>query len=102
MNCEPREVELGAPVYFKITGAKVRVRVELDDLMLALGPEEEGLFWHAAVRRLPFVYEKDGTNYPHTIPVDSAPDRMVLNPAAPPPPWAIPGEPPATWVPRGN
>ncbi len=73
--------------------------MQLDDLMLTVVPGVE-LPWHAAVRRLPFIYEKDGINYPRTTPVDVAPDVIVLNPD--PMPLVIPGEPPAIWVPRSD
>lgn len=108
-GCDPRTVDMldpvDYPVDFSITGAEVRVRVELDELMLAVDPGEE-LPWHAVVRRLPFVYEKGGINYPYTVGVDHAPNVIVRNPDPGLPlirkyPHPL-AEPPAIWVPRGD
>lgn len=99
-DCDPRKAERGDDVDFWIDGDTVRVRVQLDDLMLTVAPGVE-LPWYATVRRLPFIWEKDGINYTHTTPVDVAPDVIARNPN-PPPPWIITPEPPAIWVPRGD
>ena len=104
LTCVPREVQVGDPIEdFSITGAEVRVQVELDDLMLAVGPEEE-LLWHAGVRRLPFVWKLDGVHKWKTITVDVAPNVIVLVDPGPPPDIVAqpdpPAELPAEWVPR--
>ena len=82
--------------YFSITGAVVRVKVPLEDLMLAFDPEDEVLKWHAATRLLAFVHP----TYPNTITVDTAPNRLVPNPSPPPPYTSDGGEGPAIFVPR--
>ncbi len=91
-NCDPRTVERGDDVDFWIDGDTVRVRVQLDDLLLAVAPGVE-LPWHAAVRRMPFVHPE----YTRTVPVDVAPDVIARNPS--PPPLITHPEPPAIWVP---
>lgn len=100
-DCDPRTVELGDPVDFRIEDDTVRVRVELDDLLLTVDPEVE-LEWHAAVRRLPFVHP----TYTRTVTVDVAPDVIVRNPDPGLPlirkyPHPL-AEPPAIWVPRSD
>jgi len=91
-SCDPRTIEPGDPVEFRFTKDGVRARVKQDDLMLATSGDK--IIWHAAVRRLPFVF----AGYPNTIPVDVAPDVLALN--SEPPPFMLHPEDPATWVPR--
>ncbi|MFC1981561.1 hypothetical protein ACFLVN_04900 [Chloroflexota bacterium] len=110
VTCVPREVQVGDSIEdFSITGAVVRVQVELDDLMLAVGSEEELLPWHAATRRLPFVWSlTPPESLWKTITVDIAPNRIVLVdpgdwPFTPPVVVGDPNplaEPPAIFEPR--
>ena len=74
----------------------VKVRVALADLLTAT--DENGtLVWHAAVRRVPFIYPPGCTetlppNCWNTTAADYAPDVVKFD--------GTTAEPPATWVPR--
>lgn len=97
-KCNPRTLDKGDPVPFKIIWNTVMVQVLLDDLATAIDPNFGYLEWYAAVRRVPFIYMPLGyPNFPHTVPVDFAPDVEAFNPS--PPPILINPEEPATWEP---
>ena len=98
-QCFPREIEIDTdtPVAFQFTDDIVKVRVPLADLLTAT--DETGtLMWHAAVRRVPFIYYRDQVQITHTVAVDYAPDIQAFNPTPPPP--IIQPEDFATWEPR--
>ncbi len=100
-SCSPtRTIERGDPVEVRFSEDGVRARVQLDDLIQTTSGEE--IRWHAAVRRLPFVWDFPdtiGVDYANTIGVDYAPDVVALN-SLPPPPFLVNPQPPATWQPR--
>jgi hypothetical protein len=74
-SCVPRTIVRGDPVPFKFIWKGARVRVALDDLLTAINPDPGYLEWHAAVRRIPFIYHPQGLpNFPNTAAVDYAPD----------------------------
>jgi hypothetical protein len=99
-NCNPRQItEAESIADWNFTTDGVMVRVALDDLLEATD-DGKTLVWHAAVRRLPFVYTlSDGTEITHTVAVDYAPDVVELSDT---PPYYVTNHPEeeATWVPR--
>jgi hypothetical protein len=92
---DPRAIEIGLPVPFKFTKDGVKVRVALSDLLTA-ADETGTLIWHAAVRRVPFIYTIDATSF-RTVAVDYAPDVLSL---VDPSPFIAYPEVSATWEPR--
>jgi hypothetical protein len=88
-ECTPdRKIERGDPVPFKIIWNGVMVRVLLDDLATAIDPDPGYLEWHAAVRRVPFIYPPGcmQTNACwNTAAVDYAPDVLEFLPCPPGP-----------------
>ncbi len=99
-SCDPRviEVDYAHPLPLTFTPDGLRVRVPLADLLTA-ADETGTLMWHAAVRRVPFIYITPlGTQFTHTTAVDYAPDVFEFN-LTPPPPVVQP-EDFATWEPR--
>jgi hypothetical protein len=98
-NCNPRQItEAESIADWNFTTDGVMVRVALDDLLEATD-DGRTLVWHAAVRRVPFVYTlNDGTEIKNTVAVDYAPDVVELIDT---PPYVINHpEEEATWVPR--
>ncbi len=98
-SCEPRviDVDYDHPLPLTFTPDGVRVRVPLADLLTAADATGT-LLWHAAVRRVPFIYTTpSGTQFTHTTAVDYAPDVFELIPT---PPYFIQPEEFATWEPR--
>ena len=75
-NCNPRESELGPPIAFNFSSDRKTVSVQVDicDLVSRAG---ESLTWYSGVRRIAF----SNPTFPNTIPVDTAPDVSIFNPA---------------------
>lgn len=98
-NCNPRAIaEAGSIPDWNFTSDGVKVRVALSDLLTATN-DVGTLIWHAAVRRVPFIYTlSDGTEIGNTVAADYAPDVVEFNPT--PPPYVFNPEDPATWVQR--
>ncbi len=101
MSCSPDRVinvDYAHPLPLTFTPDGVKVRVPLADLLTA-ADEAGTLVWHAAIRRVPFIYITPlGTQFTHTTAVDYAPDVFEFNPT--PPPYVIQPEDFATWEPR--
>ena len=91
-DCDERTIERGDRIFsFEFTDDGVKVRVGLDDLMTAT--DETGtLIWHAAVRRVPFIYYIDGIKIERTTGADYTPDVVKFDGTTP--------EEFATWEPR--
>ncbi len=90
-SCNPRRVVIGDAVDYRFDRATVTVKVRLADLITrSCAP----LKWFAATRLLVF----DHPEFEHTLPVDTVPDVVVLDPAHTDEPQHP--EPPATWNPR--
>jgi hypothetical protein len=103
-KCSPREIEIDpdTPVTFQFTDNGVKVRVPLADLLTAIDATGT-LRWHAAVRRIPFLYHPEGyPEFPNTAAADYAPDvTEFLDCGLPPtPPCAWKPDDPARWEPR--
>ena len=90
-GCAPRRVTPGVPVPVRFEDRTVTVRVRLADLITRAGA---ALRWFAATRLLLFQHAV----FSHTLPVDTAPDVVTIDPARPDEP--VHPEPPASWVPR--
>jgi len=90
-SCAPRRVAVGEPVPVRFEDRSVTVRVRLADLVTRGGAP---LRWFAATRLLLF----DHPVFRHTLPADTAPDVVAIDPARPDTP--VHPEPPAAWVPR--
>ncbi len=97
-GCAPRQIVRGDPVPFEFTEDGVKVRVALEDLLTAIDPDPGYLEWHAAVRRVPFIYFVGLVKITNTTAADYAPDVVEFNPT--PPPYVLNPEEPAAWVPR--
>ncbi len=97
-GCTPRQIMRGDPVPFEFTGDGVKVRVALDDLLTAIDPDPGYLEWHAAVRRVPFIYFVGPVQITNTVAADYAPDVVEFNPT--PPPYVLNPQDPAAWMPR--
>jgi hypothetical protein len=95
-DCDPRTITKLNSVPFEFIVDGVKIRVAWNDLRLALDSDGQ-LTWHAAVRRLPFIYAPDGQGFPNTTGVDYAPDVAALPPC--PECYSQP-EDPAIWEPR--
>ena len=89
-NCNPREINIGAPIGFSFENARTTVKVQADICDL-VGKAGESLTWHAGVRRVAF----GNLDFPNSIAVDSAPDVVAFNPT--PPPQVIHPEAAAPW-----
>ena len=89
-NCNPREIDIGAPIGFSFSSDRKAVKVQADicELVARVG---ESLTWHAGVRRVGF----GNVDFPNSIAVDTAPDVIAFNPN--PPPQVINPENPAPW-----
>jgi len=98
-GCTPRTIETGDSVPFIFTEDGIKVQVLLSDLLTAIDPNSGYLEWHAAVRRIPFIYKPDeySPKFSNTTAVDYAPNVMKL--ISTPPYWEE-GEDFATWEPR--
>jgi len=92
-DCNPRTIKRGDPVPFIFTEDGIKVQVLLSDLLTAIDPDPGYLEWHAAVRRIPFIYG----DFPHTTAEDYAPNVMKLISTSP---FWEKGEDFAIWEPR--
>jgi hypothetical protein len=88
-SCDPRTIEIGAPVPFRFIADGAAVRVSLEDLIVEAG---DPLKWYVGVRRLPFVHSL----FSSTFPVDVAPDVIDFDYTTEPPSVIHP-EDSATW-----
>jgi hypothetical protein len=90
-SCNPRQLMVGNSIPFSFDGSTVTLRARLADLVTRGGVM---LRWFAATRLLSFKHPV----FLRTLPVDTAPDVVAIDPAHP-------GEPhhpqeSASWIPR--